>query len=477
MATVTDEKVYSLLQYYNPWWQSGAVNEEFVRPFKRLAYYDAEAQLKDSDFKRAVILLGARRVGKTTIEYQLIDTLLKEKVFSNKILFFALDHPILRAAGLDNILRIYHENVYPHHDAFYFIDEIHKEENWENWLKALYDLFPQTRMVVTGSASAALSKGSTESGVGRFRDLSIPTLSFFEYCELLGLNANIELPKYLRPSSFFEMERYEQLDVMRKLNVLQNHFNRYLKLGGFPEPAQAKSDLGAYQHIRVDIIEKVLKQDIVDVYKVRNVADLERIFLYICNVTSNVVSIEAMCKELNGVSRPTAEEYIEHMISASLIYKSLPIGLGSKAVLKSSPKLYVADSAIRNAILMDDVLTNPNELGKIVETMVFKHVYNLYRKQLINVGYYRDGKEIDIVVDETKNKIFIESKYRNQAKLTTDSELSKQASMAEFAFVMTKRSEDFGIQQTKDNVSILRIPTFAFLYLLGHSEKHGKAKI
>ena len=50
----------------------------------------------------------------------------------------------------------------------------------------------------------------------------------------------------------------------------------------------------------------------------------------------------------------------------------------------------------------DDVLTNPIELGKMVETAVYKHVAAFYYQRAARVGYYRGGKkgrEIDVVVD------------------------------------------------------------------------------
>jgi predicted AAA+ superfamily ATPase len=479
MAIVSNESIYVVLRHFNPWWQSGAVPTEFARDYRRFAYYDAHAQLVDPDFKRAVVLLGARRVGKTTIQYQLIDALLKDGTPANRMVYFSLDHPVLKQAGLDRVLEVYHESIYADHDAFYFLDEIQKQTSWEAWLKSLYDMQPKTRMVVTGSASAALFKGSNESGVGRFRNITVPTLSFYEYCEMLKLNAGIVLPDALRPSRLLTMSKQEQSDVMLRLSPLANHLNRYLNVGGFPELAGAKSDLSASRVIREDIIQKVLKQDIPDIYTVRNLSDLERIFLYICSATSDILSVEAMCKELNGVSRPTAENYIGYLVSANLVYRSMPVGLGSRSVLKASPKMYIADSSIRTAILMDDVLSNPTELGKVVETMVYKHIHCFFEKQLIRTGYYRGGdkdKEIDIVVDG-RGKILIEAKYRNQARLPDGSALSALVGESAAAFLMTKRPDDFGLQPTKSDKAVLRIPTFAFLYLLGHCEKNGLSDI
>jgi biotin operon repressor len=189
--------------------------------------------------------------------------------------------------------------------------------------------------------------------------------------------------------------------------------------------ALADNDLMAQQIMREDVVDKVLKRDLPSLYNIRNATELERIFLYLCNVSSGIVSIEAITKELNGVSRTTVENYIQYLESANLIYQSWPVDMAGKKVLKARPKIYIADAAIRNAVLMDDsVLTDPVEMGKIVETAVYKHVAAFYYQYATSVGYFRGGKkgkEIDIVVDypNTKN-ILIEVKYREGAPIADD---------------------------------------------------------
>ena len=99
--------------------------------------------------------------------------------------------------------------------------------------------------------------------------------------------------------------------------------------------------------------------------------------------------------------------------------------MAGKKVLKASPKIYIADAAVRNAVLMDDsILSNPEEMGKIVETAVYKHVAAFYYQKATSVGYYRGGKkdkEIDIVVEYPNVKnILIEVKYRESAPVSDE---------------------------------------------------------
>ena len=477
MAIATQAQILKVLKAFNPWWVTGAVHPDCTKHYRRFASYEAMKRLEQRDLRRTVVLTGTRRVGKTTIQYQMIDTLLKRGVPPQRIVFISLDHPMLKLSGLDDILDCYHANVWADKDCYYFFDEVQYASEWDKWMKTIYDLQPSTQMVATGSASPALIKGSTESGAGRWSVIQVPTLSFFEYCALIGVDTP-ELGPDIRPTAFLKMTQQERTSVMMKLDGIQNHFSRYLQVGGFPELALASNDLMAQQIMREDVVDKVLKRDLPSLYKIRSATELERIFLYLCKVSSEIVSFTAIAKELSGVSRPTVESYINYLESANLIYQSWPVEMGGRKVLKAQPKIYIADAAIRNAVLMDDdVLTNPIELGKMVETAVYKHVTAFYYQQATRVGYYRGGrknKEIDVVVDYPNIKnILIEVKYREQAPIPDDSAICTLSDEASAAIIVTKRPDDYGTHHAPNGKELIRIPAFAFLYLLGNAERYG----
>jgi len=98
--------------------------------------------------------------------------------------------------------------------------------------------------------------------------------------------------------------------------------------------------------------------------------------------------------------------------------------VGQKAALKSKPKIYIADAAIRSAVLMlDDVLSDDGEMGIMVETAVYKHVVSFYiNASSAHVGYYRKAqenqKEVDVVIEFPKGKILCEVKYRNSPSVS-----------------------------------------------------------
>ena len=135
MAIATKEQLLKVLRAFNPWWTTGSVHPDFTKKYRRFAYYEAIKRLDQTDLRRTVVLTGTRRVGKTTIQYQMIDTLLKRGVSPQRIVFISMDHPMLKLSGLNDILECYHENVWAGHDCYYFFDEIQYASDWDKWMK------------------------------------------------------------------------------------------------------------------------------------------------------------------------------------------------------------------------------------------------------------------------------------------------------------------------------------------------------
>ncbi|MDR0381019.1 MAG: ATP-binding protein [Oscillospiraceae bacterium] len=470
----SSENLLKVLSSTNPWWKTGRITESFAKPTKRFAYFEGMRIMRHPDIRRIVLLTGARRTGKSTIMYQMIDTLLRQDVAPQRIVYISFDHPLLKLCRFDAILDAFHQTLYPDDDVYYFFDEIQYAADWDTWLKTLYDTNPQCKAVATGSASSVLVEKTQESGVGRWSVLPIPTLTFYEYCALLHIETPALAPD-LTPFALKKLSRQEQTMVFQKLSALQRHFYRYLTVGGFPEPALSKDDVFSQRVMREDVVDKVLKRDIPSLYNIRSIVDLERIFLYLCYHSSNIINMDAIAKELRGVTRPTVEKYIRYLESANLIYVSKPIDLRGKKVLKAQPKIYIADAAIRNAIVMqEDLLTNPTEMGIMAETAVYKHIASFYSRPTADIGYYRKsgkGGEIDIVVTYRTHRILVDVKYREQYSLDEKSLIVSESASASSTLVVTKRDDDFGELQTGRGV--YRIPTHAFLYLLGHAEKNG----
>ena len=66
------------LQYENPWWVTGEVQEVYRDMSKRLYFDLFYPHVKETDIKRALVLMGPRRVGKTVLMFHSIAKLIEE---------------------------------------------------------------------------------------------------------------------------------------------------------------------------------------------------------------------------------------------------------------------------------------------------------------------------------------------------------------------------------------------------------------
>ena len=482
MAIVSDEQVIKVLRQYNPWWRNPLAIKEENKPQKRLAYYEALRMISHKTIRRFAVLSGARRVGKTTIMYQMMNSLIDAGVNPKNILYVSFDNPIVKLVNVETVLSIY-ESLYPIEGTRYiFLDEIQYTEHWELWMKVIYDSRKDIRLTATGSASPILEKGSTDSGTGRWSILKIPTMSFYEYCRLLQIEEPI-LPDNLRLTKLVKMSKAELGDLMDRFAPLEVHFNRYLKIGGFPELVLSDDDMYAQRMLREDVVDKVIKRDVLTLFNIRSPLLMEKLFLYLCMNSTEIFSVTTAAKELENTSASTIDSYIEALEMSNLIYLSKPMDVGSKGALKGKPKIYIADAAILNAVLMiDDVLSDERELGAMVETTVYKHIVSFYQGSTAQLGYFRKAKdnqkEVDVVIELPREKILCEVKYRNNSHIpATDAivELCKdESAKVTSAFLITKQLDDFGIAKHETHVPILRVPAIAFLYLLGKAEADGQ---
>ena len=294
---INTSNILNILYNYNPWWQTDKVSEQFNKEMKRFAYFEANNWFLHESIRREVLLSGARRTGKTTIMYQSIASLIENGVSSKNILFISFEHPLFKLCTIDTILKVYEENVCSDSEVYYFFDEIQYADDWDIWMKVLYDTKPSLRIMATGSASPMLhDKVKSESGLGRWVVVSVPTLSFFEYCELLKLDKP-EISTDIKPTQMYLLSKEEQINIFKKLSFLQPHFIRYLSVGGFPELALSKDDYYAQRILREDIVDKAIKRDLPAIYGTRNIADVEKVFLYLCYSSSNIISIDTITKE------------------------------------------------------------------------------------------------------------------------------------------------------------------------------------
>ncbi len=448
-------ELYSVLQEFNPWWSGQPLGD--LPEWERSASRPVWDWVRAEGSSRSLLLSGARQTGKTTLYRQTIRRMLAEGYPPTNILYATFDHPILKLSGIQRTLHAW-ESLFPANPdrpRMLFLDEIQYVPDWQTWLKHQVDFQRQNRVAVTGSASP-LKAASAESGVGRWETIPLATLSFGEFLRL----RQITIPKLPELNSLLPLFDWSPGDFARLIpaaRALTVYFHDYLLRGGFPEPAMV-ADLSRCQRLlREDIVDKVLKRDMTALYGVRRVLEVEKIFLYLCYHDGGILDVTTLTRELNGVNKQSAINFLELFESTHLIYRLKPFGYG-KEVLRGRDKVYLADPALAGAVLLlgRRLLERPERLGAAVETAVFKHLFTRFYKETPTFSYWRDRKnsehEVDLIGVLGDRLIPFEVKYQS-----TDVTPRKLKGLRLFleerdvdrGYVITQRHEDFGVMNVE----------------------------
>jgi hypothetical protein len=171
----SERDVANVLAAQNPWHESGDVAEVLARPVERPLGQLLWRRILDDEPRRFQVILGPRRVGKTTAMYQTVKHLLAEGIASQRIWWYRLDHPLLMQRRLDSLVQAAIDGAAatPTTPAFLFLDELTYAEDWDLWLKTFYDDHWPVRILGSSSSTAAL-RHRRHSGVGRWKSNTSP---------------------------------------------------------------------------------------------------------------------------------------------------------------------------------------------------------------------------------------------------------------------------------------------------------------
>ena len=477
---ISENQILEVLRRQNIWWQTGKIPDELVPKFKRLAFYEVHSFLTVPDLNRAIILSGARRVGKTVLLHQIGQYAIDHGTSPKKVLYVSFEDLTLTQANLREILGLYERNIEAiDGNTYILLDELHYTSDWSRWLMTILREYPKAHVIATGSAAVLLRNVETnESGVGRWTSVHVPTLSFYEYAHMRGLTSGTLAPS-LTLAQLTRLDDKKRESVLSAIMPLQREFNRYLLQGGFPAAVSDTYSLPLAQRLlREDVIDKALKRDMAHLYGARSLGELDQIFVYLCFNTGGIVEKNTLAKEL-GVAASTVEKHLQRLEDAHLIYRLPPIKLEGKKALKPRPKVYVSDSTLRNAVLLrgESIFENETELGAIIESCIYRHLYAFYYPDRPRFGYWKDpktSKEVDIVLQFPNGSVIAcEVKYRENPSLSKKDGLNlllETSKPPERSFLITKNNADYG---PLDNGKTFQIPAYVFTYLLGHVELLG----
>ena len=333
------------------------------------------------DEGRIVTVTGIRRCGKSSLLGLTIDRLLKNGVPRERILYVGFDDERFLSMSPDNfdeLLQAYRE-MYPHtaiKDVYMFFDEIQLVKGWELFVLRVYKNYCK-HIFITGSTAKMLSEEMASALRGWPDEYREYPLSFSEYLRFKNIEAN----------------RYTEEGKA----VLASAFRTYCEEGGFPEVVltTAKSD-------KIKILQSyfntMLFRDMMEHYNIGTPSSVVRYFLKrVMNNLTKPTSVNNVYNDLKSqglkVSKDSLYLWLDYACNIFMLRKVEKYDKSMVKQRSASAKYYVADIALRNAVLLPE----SKDDGKALENIVY---LNLERSlgEDDGVFYYNDSKECDFVV-------------------------------------------------------------------------------
>lgn len=427
---------------FNTFWNNGNLPKNLVKSFRRRDFY---ALIDELETDKITTIIGPRRVGKTTIMFQLIDYLLKEKkVDPKRILYISLDNAYLERVTdeiIKDAVETYVKNIVKEpinkltERVYVFLDEIQYVKNWPRKLKTWYDYKYKIKFILSGSSSTFIRKGSSPL-VGRMTERVILPMKFVDVLNYYGNRKYNTIAIELRKSFKESLDSGDMKKFWKKLEAVQKEFvgnedeikiilEKYMIKGGYPELLEQDDYSSCVNELKDSILSKSIL-DIVERHGLRNIHVLRDMLSIIALKSGSRITYSSISENL-GIERPTLINHLNYLEDAFIISKSVYYTKSRMKRARKEKKYYVSDVGIRNSIvgmLNEMLLQIPNELGIVVETIVFDHVrrlkFYLSGYESIDLFFWQQKKkEVDIIIDYKKTSIPIEVKYREVSEKDT----------------------------------------------------------
>lgn len=377
--------------------------------YKRHLFYTLEKYI---NHKNAIVVTGARQVGKTSLL-----KMLYKSIPEDQRLWFDFDNPLesLLFEDIDYrdiVSRFEAEGISKTKQKYIFIDEIQNFPEVTKIIKYHIDHY-KIKYVVTGSASYYMKNLFPESLSGRKFQFDLHTLSFKEFLLFKKKIERVSESQTFDQTSkdVFEYERHDQ------------DYQEYKRFGGFPEVVLTES-IPDKSRILKNIFTSYFEKDGIKFGGFSEVARARDLILLLVQRVGSKLDITKISKEL-GVSRQTVYNYL-HFLESTFFISLVP--QFSKSIdrqIAGGKKVYFIDSGLLQ------------ELGNVSDGQILENTVHNQLKQYGKLEYYQTqkGKEVDFILDkkiafEVKKKS-IDSYEKNLKKLAKKLKITKSFVISE----------------------------------------------
>ena len=357
--------------------------------------------------KKAVVLLGPRQVGKST---------LMNLIFSgdDSVRWFTGDDPADREALTDISLK--RLKLILGDSRVVVIDEAQKISGIGDTMKLITDHLPEIQLIATGSSSFQLESSLGDSLAGRKREFQLFPISFSEMVSYTGL---IE----------------EERSIPERMIY-----------GYYPEVVM---NPGKEREILKELSDSYLYKDILSMEKIAKGEKLVRLVQALALQIGSQVSYHELARTV-GIDDKTVEKYIDILEKCYIVFRLPSYAKNLRNELKFSRKVYFYDLGIRNAVLGNFTpldLRAREEVGHMWENFMIaeRRKCNEYSKRYVSSYFWRteQQKEVDLIEVLDGSVSAFEFKWDPDKKIKTPPQFSTSYPEASFEAVSPRNAAEF----------------------------------
>jgi predicted AAA+ superfamily ATPase len=348
--------------------------------FPRKAYTDKIFDYTGN--KLVKVLVGQRRAGKSYILRQIAKKLIDSGVNPKNIFYVNKEFTefdfLTGYKDLENLLKLYREQLKPEGKVWLFIDEIQNIEGWEHFVNShSQDYVDSYEIFISGSNSKMLSGELATLLSGRYVNFEILPFSFAEYTGITGKEA-----------------------------VKQSYID-YMQSGALPELFMLPNEETKRNYISA-IKDTVLLRDIIQRRNIKDPKLLEDIFVYLVNNASNLVSISNIVNYFKSNGRKTiydtVSNYISYIEDTFLIHRVERYDIRGKETISGNCKYYTNDLSFKNYLYPGFGYGIGYKLENIVYLELRRSGFEIYTGAMRN-------KEVDFVAKKGDRLLYLQSAY------------------------------------------------------------------
>ncbi len=391
------------------------------------------------------IVTGFRRSGKSFLVQKTISQLIAEKKIAKKnVLYLNFEDyqlaSINNAQLLDEVFQLFMNEIAEEGKRLIVLDEIQLVKGWDKFVRTIYEKYRNIEIILTGSNSELLSSELGSNLAGRFVEIKILPFDFKEFLLIRGLNIKTEK------------------DYFENINKISSLFGEYLNFGGLPELVSITNEKAKQSYLE-GVLSKVILDDVVNRFNVRQPAVVEQIIKYLFIGTGNITSYARISTHLKTagyeVKPDTVANYVDFIVKTFAMYTLEKLEYKQSRVFSTIKKFYSVDTGF-SALYGGYLKIYSRLLENVVFLKLKKESYQ------INFGQNESGKEIDFVVTErnrsaTNYQVSVTLNESNKDReLSSFVSIDKYVSNGKHIFLSTdadeKTIEYSGIKIEKHNI-------------------------